>query len=131
MVVAVSLFALLTLIAKALGTTTLGQGLHPVQITTARFCFALLIITPWVFIKRPGFKSVPWRLHLYRGVSGWLGISCLFTAASTIPLADANAITFLSVIVTMALSIPMLGEQVGAKRWMAALIALLRCIDTG
>jgi len=41
------------------------------------------------------------------------------------PLADANAISFLSVIVTMALSVVLLAERVGRRRWSAAGVALL------
>ena len=40
------------------------------------------------------------------------------------PLADANAVSFLSVIVTMGLSVIVLREAVGIRRWLAALLAL-------
>ena len=125
MLLAVSLFAGISLVAKSLGTGSSGPVMHPVQVSAGRFCFALLVLTPLFLIKKPGFTGVPWGLHFARSVSGWLGITCMFIAATKIPLADANAISFMSVIVTMALSIPLLGEQVGVRRWTAAGIAFV------
>ena len=40
------------------------------------------------------------------------------------PLADATAISFLSIIVTMALSVWILREKAGPRRWVAAVVAL-------
>ena len=125
MMLAVGLFAGISLVAKSLGTGQSGPVLHPVQISAGRFCFALLVLVPLFVIKRPGFKGTPWKLHFARSISGWLGITCMFIAATKIPLADANAISFMSVIVTMALSIPMLGEQVDIRRWTAAGVAFI------
>ena len=119
------MFAGVSLVAKSLGTGQSGPVMHPVQVSAGRFCFALLVLIPLFVIKRPGFAGTPWGLHFARSVSGWLGITCMFIAATKIPLADANAISFMSVIVTMALSIPMLGERVGIRRWTAAGIAFI------
>jgi drug/metabolite transporter (DMT)-like permease len=122
--ISVALFALLSLVAKLLGTNTLGPPLHPMQISAARFVIAFLFLAP-IFIFRPvGFSNVPWGLHLRRGIAGWCGVTCLFAAAIVIPLADATAISFLSIIVTMVLSIWMLRERAGPRRWTAAAIAL-------
>ena len=41
------------------------------------------------------------------------------------PLADATAISFLSIIVTLGLSVFMLKERAGPRRWGAAIIALI------
>jgi len=122
--VSVALFAATSLMAKGLGTDALGNALHPVQISSGRFCFAFLALLPVFLWHSPGVTNAPWPLHIKRSVCGWLGVSCLFAAATQIPLADANAISFLSVIITMALSIPLLGERVGLKRWSAAFLAL-------
>ncbi|MEM7563169.1 MAG: DMT family transporter [Pseudomonadota bacterium] len=122
--VSVALFALLSLVAKLLGTNTLGPPLHPMQISAARFIIAFMVLTT-VFVFKPiPFAQVPWGLHLRRGIAGWCGVTCLFAAAILIPLADATAISFLSIIVTMALSIWMLKEKAGPRRWIAATIAL-------
>jgi len=122
--ISVALFALLSLVAKLLGTDALGPPLHPMQISAARFVVAFLFLVP-VFLFRPiGFRDVPWGLHLRRGIAGWCGVTCLFAAAIVIPLADATAVSFLSIIVTMALSVWMLRERAGPRRWTAAAVAL-------
>ena len=121
----VALFAMLSLVAKLLGTDTLGPPLHPMQISAARFIIALIVLSGF-FIARPvSFAGTPWGLYLRRGISGWCGVTCLFAAAILIPLADATAISFLSIIVTMGLSVLMLKEKAGPRRWIAATIALL------
>ena len=123
--VSVALFALLSLVAKLLGTDTLGPPLHPMQISAARFIVALLFLSTVVLIKPVSFDQVPWGLHLRRGIAGWCGVTCLFTAAIIMPLADATAISFLSIIVTLGLSVFMLKERAGPRRWGAAMIALI------
>ena len=121
----VALFSLLSLMAKVLGTETLGPALHPMQISAARFIVALFCLS-LVFAVRPiAFSGTPWKLHIKRSIAGWAGVTCLFAAAILMPLADANAISFLSVIVSMALSVWVLREKAGPRRWIAALIALL------
>ncbi len=121
----VGLFALLSLVAKLLGTDSLGPPLHPLQISAARFIVAFLCLLAVFTVKPISFKNAPWGLHLRRGISGWCGVTCLFAAAVAIPLADATAISFLSIIVTMLLSMWILKEQAGPRRWVAALIALI------
>ncbi len=120
----VALFSLLSLMAKVLGTETLGPPLHPMQISAARFIVALLCLS-LIFIFRPiSFAGTPWGLHAKRSIAGWSGVTCLFAAAILMPLADANAISFLSVIVAMGLSVWLLKEKAGPRRWAAASIAL-------
>ena len=123
--ISVGLFAVLSLIAKLLGGERLGPGLHPLQISAARFIIAFIAISISLLFLPIDFKQTPWGLHIKRGVSGWCGVTCMFAAAIAIPLADANAISFLSVIIAMALSIPLLGEKVGPKRWGAAIFAFI------
>ncbi|NKB75673.1 MAG: EamA family transporter [Gammaproteobacteria bacterium] len=124
----VGLFSTTSLMAKALGTNALGTALHPAQISTARFWFAALVLIPVFYFGNSNFGHVPWGLHIRRSLLGWMGISCLFAAATLIPLADAYAVSFLSVIITMALSVFFLGEKVGLKRWSAALISLVGAV---
>jgi drug/metabolite transporter (DMT)-like permease len=123
--VSVALFALLSLVAKLLGTDSLGPPLHPMQISAARFIVALLFLSTVVLVKPVSFDQVPWGLHLRRGIAGWCGVTCLFTAAIVMPLADATAISFLSIIVTLGLSVFMLKERAGPRRFGAAIIALI------
>ncbi|MEM7491038.1 MAG: DMT family transporter, partial [Pseudomonadota bacterium] len=124
MVGATVLIAATTLIAKALGTETLGPALPPLQVTFGRYLFgavAIFAVAAWV---RPRFNPRHAKLHLGRILCGWGGVTLMFAAVATIPLAEATAITFLNPVLAMILAIPLLGERVGPVRWTAAAIAL-------
>lgn len=125
MVLAAALVAATSLLAKVLGNGVAGAALHPFQVSAGRFVFAfatLLVIAPFLKLR---FEATPWRLHFYRSLAGWMGVTCVFTAAARMPLAEATAISFLSPIAAMVLAIPMLGEKVGKVRWSAAALSLL------
>jgi drug/metabolite transporter (DMT)-like permease len=123
-VLAAALLAGTTLLAKALGTDTLGPPLHPLQISHGRFLFALLAISVTVALVRPRFTRPDLRTHVKRSGLGWGGVTLMFAAAAYIPLSDATAISFLNPVLGMILAIPLLGERVGPVRWAAAVIAL-------
>ena len=65
------------------------------------------------------------KLTLFRGVLLLTATMSFFTAIRYIPLADAVAIGFVAPLFVVALSIPMLGETVGPRRWAAVLIGLI------
>ncbi|MCG7493712.1 DMT family transporter [Thalassobius sp. Cn5-15] len=114
-----------TLMAKALGTDTLGDPLHPLQISHGRFIFAFLFYATAAVVVRLRVRRPALHLHLGRTLFGWGGVSCLFAAATFIPLGDATAISFLNPVFAMMLAIPLLGERVGPWRWAAAGVALI------
>ena len=114
--------------AKLVGRDSLGDPLHPLQISHGRFLFAFLAITMVVMLKRPALRSTNIPLHIARSISGWTGISLMFAAVAFIPLADATAISFLNPVFAMVLAIPLLGERVGPWRFIAAAIALIGAV---
>ena len=120
MVLATLFIAGTTLAAKALGTETLGQPLHPLQITHGRFAFALAGLLCVAAVMRPKIQAVNVKLHLGRTAFGAVGVTLMFAAVAFIPLADATAISFLNPVFGMILAIPFLGEKVGRVRWSAA-----------
>lgn len=113
-----------TLLAKALGTETLGPPLHPMQISHGRFLFAFVVIVSAVGILRPQLRRPHWGLHIGRTSFGWLGITLMFASVAFIPIADATAISFLNPVFAMVLAIPLLKEGVGPWRWLAAAVSL-------
>jgi drug/metabolite transporter (DMT)-like permease len=123
MVAATALIAGTTLLAKALGTETLGPALHPLQVSFGRFLFAWLVIAATTAALRPRLTRPDLKTHTARTLCGWSGVTLMFAAAAAIPLADATAISFLNPIFGMILAIPLLGERVGKWRWLAAAIA--------
>jgi len=128
MLCATALLAGTTLLAKALGTDTLGPPLHPLQVSFGRFLFAFLAISSMVAALRPRFTRPDFKTHIARTVCGWAGVSLMFAAAAAIPLSDATAISFLNPVFCMILAIPLLGERVGKWRWLAAVIAMIGAI---
>lgn len=108
-----------------------------VQISWARFAFhiltALVLIAVtdrgWTLLRsaRPGLQL--WRSALLAGATG-----CYFLAVRYIPLADAAAIGFVSPFILTVLSVPLLGETVGSRRWVAVgigFVAVLLIIRPG
>ncbi|WP_245749220.1 DMT family transporter [Jannaschia pohangensis] len=124
MLVATMFIAATTLLAKALGTDTLGPGLPPFMVTFGRFAFAWATIVTIVAVARPRLTRPAVGLHIGRTACGFAGVTLMFAAAALIPLTDATAIVFLNPIFGMILAIPLLGERVGPWRWLAAIIAL-------
>ena len=123
--VATAFIAATTLLAKSLGTDTLGPPLHAMQISHGRFIFAFCVFSSVMLVLRPRIVRPNWALQFGRSFFGWMGATLMFASAAFIPLSDATAISFLSPVWAMLLSIPLLGERVGPVRWSAAAIALL------
>jgi len=122
---ATAFIAAITLLAKALGTDTLGPPLNPLQISHGRFLFAFATLVTIAGFVRPPISRPHWGLHFGRTVFGWMGVTLMFASVAFIPLADATAISFLNPIFAMMLAVPLLGERVGPVRWTAAAIALI------
>ena len=110
MLTATAFIAATTLLAKALGTDTLGAPLHPIQVTFGRFLFAWMAIACVLVAVRSRIEAPNWGLHVGRTTCGALGVTCMFAAAAQIPLADATAISFLNPVFGMILAILLLGE---------------------
>lgn len=65
----------------------------------------------------------PWWTAL-RTVASVLVAACAFYAFSVLPLAQVYAILFTSPLLITLLSIPVLGERVGPRRWAAVIVGL-------
>lgn len=73
---------------------------------------------PWLYTRR-----MP--RHLARVAFGALSALCAFYAFSKMPLADAYAIAFSGPLFITALAVPILGEQVGWRRWTAVTVGFI------
>jgi len=124
MTAASSLIGMTAIIAKTLGQGFNGESLHPLQISAGRFGFALLALLIFLIIKRYKFEKPHYRLHFFRSVMGWIGVTCMFTAVTFIPVPDAISISFLNPVLAMFLAFLILKERIGVLRWSAAGIAL-------
>ena len=128
MIAASSLIGMTAILAKTLGQGFNGESLHPLQISAGRFGFAFLTLLIFFIIKRYKFEKPHYILHFYRSVIGWIGVTCMFTAVTFIPVPDAISISFLNPVLAMFLALLILKERIGVLRWSAAGIALVGSI---
>jgi len=121
MVVAVFLFTCMDTIGKTL------MANYPVQqVVWARY------LSQFVLISLPlpvlGMRLIRTR-HLFiqtlRGLLLTLGTLCMFAAISVIPLASAYTVNFVAPLLITVLSIPMLKERVGWRRWSAVVVGFI------
>lgn len=87
-----------------------------------------LIPTLVMLYRPPGLKALHTRrigAHLLRGAVGLIGTFGFFWAFAVMPLADAYAIGFAAPMFITAMSVPILGEKVGIRRWLAVLVGFI------
>ena len=98
---------------------------YPVhQLVFSNSLFALVPVL-LVSLRRGGLarlRTRRLRLHVLRGLLGAAGGLLAFYAYSQLPLADAYAIIFTTPLMITALSLPVLGEPVGWRRWSAVAV---------
>jgi drug/metabolite transporter (DMT)-like permease len=98
-----------------------------IEVAWLRFCvFTLLMLgTAVITGQRPILRSRRPSLQTLRAL-GVLGSSLFFIMGlAFLPMAEATAIAFVSPMIVTALSIPILGEVVGWRRWSAVVVGLL------
>jgi drug/metabolite transporter (DMT)-like permease len=108
-------------------TKKLAGSLPPAEIAWLRYGTFSLLVVPLILTNGGGtlLRSQRPGLQVLRGL-GMVVSALLFTVGLRfLPVADATAIYFISPILIMALSIPFLGEVVGWRRWLAALVGLM------
>ncbi len=106
-----------------------AYALHQVILIRAviglAFLLALMAATggglAQVRTRRPGAHALRVGFVLVSNVTYFLGLAAL-------PLADAVAIAFVSPLIVTALSVPVLGERVGPRRWAAVTVGMLGVI---
>lgn len=122
LVAAELVFATLDTVAKHL-----SQEMPVGMVVWGRYAFNFAFMLPFLLRRRPAEVLRVHRLGLVllRGVQLLAATACFFTAIRYIPLADAVAIGFVAPLFVVALSVPLLGERVGPRRWTAVLIGLV------
>jgi drug/metabolite transporter (DMT)-like permease len=121
------LLLLLTTVMFATGDSIakLAVGtLHPVQMLFVRCAIVVAFTVPYALWKiGPAvFHTDHPKTQIFRGFA-ILGSSFLFVSGlSHLPLADASAINFVWPLLITVLSVLMLKEKVGVRRWAATLL---------
>lgn len=101
----------------------LMQSYPVVQVVWARFFFHLVFVA--IFMGRHLPKLIISRNlshQCWRSVFMFTTTVLFFAGISMIPLTMASVIMFMSPIIVTMLSIPLLGEKVGMRRWMGIVI---------
>jgi drug/metabolite transporter (DMT)-like permease len=102
----------------------LAESLPVIEVSWGRYFFHLLVFPLFLGGQklRSAVRSVRPGLQLVRSALLLGSTYFFFLAVKYIPLADATAIGFVSPLLVTALSVPLLGEQVGIRRWTAVII---------
>lgn len=106
----------------------LGEGYAVSQIIMFRNGIGVLAILAFAASRPVGINGLQPRkpgLLLLRAGLNIVAAFCFFTALRYMPLADAFAITFAAPLFITALSVPILGEHVGVRRWSAVTIGFV------
>ena len=121
MLLAAFLFATQDTIAKYLSID------YPtIQVLWARFIVPVLLLAVIYRRRLPRIVATQQlglqllRSSLFLGMLGFL-----FSAYRVMPLADANAILFFAPVILTALSLPVLGQYVGPRRWAAIVVGFV------
>jgi drug/metabolite transporter (DMT)-like permease len=109
------------------GMKMLSSSYPTLQVTMLRGAASLPFVLVWVLATAGPRSIIPvrWGLHLLRGVLGMVMIGCFVYALRTLSLSTAYTIYFVAPLLVAALSVPLLGEHVGPRRWVAIGIGLI------
>ncbi len=122
MLAAVGMFALMDA-----GLKLLTAHYPPMQISAMRGGASLPFVLVWVLstVSVRSLFRVRWPLHLLRAVLGIMMMAPFIYALRTLPLSTAYTIFFIAPLLITALSVPILGERVGPRRWTAIVVGFL------
>jgi drug/metabolite transporter (DMT)-like permease len=119
----VLLFAMMSVLVRWLGDRVpLGQ------VVFFRSAFAILPVVAVFALRGELLAAVRTERpfgHLGRGMISVAGMFLNFAALARLPLADANALSFASPLITVALAAFILGEHVRVYRWTAVAIGFV------
>ena len=124
------LLILITTVMFALldtGVKYVGQFYPVLQIAWARYVFQMVVVPVVIGGTRPRdiIRTRRPGLQVLRSMMMVGATLSFFTAVRYMPVAEASAIGMISPLLVTALAIPLLGERVGRRRWMAVLCGLI------
>ena len=100
------------------------SGLFPVhQVMVVRCMVALLILLAVIMTTQglSALKTTNIRALLLRGTLLFFSFICFYLGLASIPLTEATVLFFTAPFYIVLLSIPVLGEKVGPRRWIGVL----------
>jgi len=122
--VSAALFSILCFSTMDAMVKWLGSDYPVWQIMFFR-CTVAMIPLSFLLYRAGGIRVLrtnrPW-MHALRSFLGMLAMTLAFYGFTVLPLADASAVFYMAPLIGTALSVPILGERVGIRRWLAILI---------
>ena len=125
MVFAVGLYSIMDALVK-----WLGPSYPTMELVFFRSLFAFIPIAYVLWRSRSlaGLRTRNPLGHAARALAGLISLSLFFYAYTRMPLANVIAISFAAPLLVTALSVPLLGERVGRRRWTAMSIGFIGVI---
>ncbi|MFC0242431.1 DMT family transporter [Rhodopseudomonas telluris] len=105
----------------------LGRTLPPIEIGWIRFLVFVLIMAPVVLMSSSAslLRSVRPKLQVLRALALVASSVLFISGLQFLPIAEASATSFVAPLFVTALSIIVLGETIGVRRWIAAVVGLI------
>jgi drug/metabolite transporter (DMT)-like permease len=121
------LFAVAAFAALDAALKVLAGHYPPMQVAALRGLSSLPIVLVWALATVPiaALWRIRWPLHLLRGAISIGMLAAFAYALRRMGLAEAYAIFFVAPLLITALAAPILGERVGAARWLAIAVGLI------
>jgi len=109
------------------GLKQLSAHYPAMQVAAIRGLSSLPLVLLWVAASGTvaTLWKVRWPLHLLRGALSIVMLSAFAYALKRMPLTGAYALFFVAPLLITALSVPLLGEKVGPRRWSAIAVGLV------
>jgi drug/metabolite transporter (DMT)-like permease len=103
----------------------LSLTLPAIEIAWIRFLVFFIIVIPMMATTPGVFRSTRPGLQVWRGVGLVLSSLFFISGLRFLHIAEASATSFIAPLFVTALSIVLLGEKVGIRRWAATLVGLI------
>jgi drug/metabolite transporter (DMT)-like permease len=103
------------------------ETLPPIEVTWLRYAMFAALIGPLAVATRGAAALHTARpgLQVLRGLAVVVSSVLFILGLGHLPVAETTAINFMSPAFITALSIPLLGERVGVRRWLAAMVGFV------
>jgi drug/metabolite transporter (DMT)-like permease len=104
----------------------LGDAINPLQAILVRSLGGVVLVA--VLARRTGFavfRTETLWLQFVRAGLTMVSLWCLFYGFAALPLADATAVTYIRAVFTGLFAVILLGEKVGAARWLSILAGIV------
>jgi drug/metabolite transporter (DMT)-like permease len=103
-----------------------SRDIHPIEIAFFRNVVGFVMLIPFLLRQdRAQWKSKQPKLQFFRAIIGVCALMSWFTCLSMMPVADATAISFVTVLFVTVGAALILGEKVGVRRWTAIAVGFV------